>query len=208
MNAVTLHDRVISYVRTFPQWPDSWPHVTPTGRMVYGKWEIGALFKNDSKYYGAFPRGLVARVRALFPEVRSEAHILHLFSGGLPKGRYTRLDSNANPLPGVRPELVGNVYNLAELLATRHRPTPFKLIIADPPYSAADAEKYGTAPLDKPRTMRAIAAAVPAGTQLVWLDLQVPIYRGCEWKRWGDIDIHRSTGHKRRVVTFFERKAS
>lgn len=205
---ITLHDRVLNYIRTFPQWPDSWPHVTPTGLRVYGKWEMGALYANASTYYGAYPPTFIDRVRALFPEVRSEAHILHLFSGGLPKGRYTRLDANPEPLEGVRPEIVGNVYDLADLLAQRRKQTPLKLWIADPPYSAKDAECYDQRPLDKPRAMRSIAAAAPAGTQLVWLDTQVPIYRGAEWLRWGDIDIHRSTGHRRRVVSFFERRAA
>lgn len=205
---VTLHDRVISYVRTFPQWPKSWPHVTPDGEMVYGKWEIGALFKNETRYFGAFPRGLVKRIRALFPEIRSDAHVLHVFSGGLPKGKYTRLDSNAEPLQGVRPELVGSVYDVAELIATLKRPAPFKLLIADPPYSAEHAKRYQTRPLDKPRTMRAIAAAVPAGTHLVWLDAQRPLYRGEQWRLWGDIDVHRSTGQCRRVLSFFERRAA
>ncbi len=204
----TLHDRVLSYIRAFPQWPDSWPHVTPSGRMVYGKWEIGALYANASTYYGAYPPTFVERVRAMFPEIRSEVHILHLFSGGLPKGRYTRLDANPEPLEGVRPELVGNVYDLAGLLAARRRQTTFKLLIADPPYSAKDAERYGQRPLDKARAMRSIATAVPAGTHLAWLDTQTPIYNGEHWLRWGDIDIHRSTGHRRRVVTFFERRAA
>lgn len=205
---ITLHDRCLSYIRTFPQYADSWPYVTPSGRMVYGKWMIGSLFGNDSRYYGAFPRGFVPRVRAMYPEVRSEAHILHLFSGGLPKGRYTRLDAKPEPMPGICPELVGNVYDLAELLAARRRQTPFKLLIADPPYSAEDAGKYNQPALDKVRAMRSIAAAVPAGTHLVWLDVQVPIFRGAEWHWWGDIDLHRSTGHRRRVVSFFERRAA
>ncbi len=205
---VTLHDRCIAYTRAFPQWPDSWPYVSPTGRWVYGHWYIGSLFRNETRYYGAYPRTYAARVRALFPEVRSDAHVLHLFSGSLPKGRYTRLDNRPEPMPGIRPELVGNVYDLTALLAARRVQTPIKLIMADPPYSAEDSAKYEQRPLDRARAMRSIAAAVEPGTQLAWLDTQVPMYRADQWQCWGDIDVFRSTNQRRRSVTLFERKAS
>lgn len=197
---MTLHDRCLAYARAFPQWPDSWPRVTPTGRYVYAHWYIGAQFANTTRYYGAYPRTFVDRVRALFPDVR-DRDLLHVFAGALPKGRYRRLDVKAE----LRPELVGNVYDLPQLLAGARPP---RLVMADPPYTATDAAKYGTAPLNKARAMRAIAAAVPGGTHLVWLDAMVPMYRRDQWINWGAITVVRSTNQIIREATFFERRAA
>lgn len=197
--ALTLAERRLAYIRAFPQWPDSWPVVSPTGRWLYGHWQIGALFRNLSAYYGAYPRTYVERVRALFPEVR-ESQILHCFSGSLPKSRAVRLDARAE----LRPEMCGSVYDLAALLEARGAWRP-RLVMADPPYTAGDAAKYGAAPLHKARAMRAIAAAVPAGTCLAWLDEMVPMYRGEQWRKWVSITVIRSTNQATRELSLFVR---
>lgn len=209
---MTMHDRCVAYARSpiGQRYPDSCPYVSPTGRWVYGHWVIGNLFKNKTRYYGAYPPTYVERVRAMFPDVR-DRDLLHVFSGELPKGKYTRLDIK----PALKPELCGSVYDIAEL--TRRR--DFKLVMADPIYTAADAEHYGTPPVDKARTMRALARVLEPGAHVVWLDSNVPIYRSdqwlnwgdvdlSEWCTWGDIDVRRSTNQRRRGVLFFERKAA
>lgn len=198
---MTLHDRCIAYARSplGQRYPDSIPYVSPSGRWVYGHWTIGALFKNATRYYGAYPPTFIDRVRAMFPDVR-DRQLLHVFAGELPAGKYTRLDIK----PELKPEICGSVYDIATLTPRRD----FRLAMADPIYSAADAKVYGTKPVDKGRTMRALAGVMPCGSHVVWLDSSVPQYRADQWLNWGDIDLRRSTNHRRRGVLFFERRAA
>lgn len=193
---LTLRDRVTSYLRTFPQCDDAvW--VAGGGRWLYGIWQIGNDYRNGSRYYGAYPKGYLQRVAALYPEVDAR-DILHAFSGSLPAGRYTRLDLN----PKLGPELVGNVYEVASLTPRR-----FQLVIADPQYSAEDGKKYGTPPLDRGRAIRALAAVTRPGGHLVWLDTTWPMHRKADWHYYGAIEIRRSTNHRLRGVSLFERKS-
>lgn len=207
--ALTLHDRVVAYGRSAcgQRWPDSVPYVSPTGRWLYGHWTIGALFSNLTRYPGAYPRTYLERVRALFPEIPGRA-TLHAFAGAVPKGPWTRLDIKPKPWPGVRPELVGHVYDLPALIAARRR-GPFRLIFVDPPYTKTDAiERYGTAPIDKARVMRTFAAVLAPGGFVVWLDLGVPMFRRDQWHWFGDISLYRSTNQFKRTVSIFERRAA
>jgi hypothetical protein len=199
VKSLSLHARCLAYARAFPQWPDSWPYVTPTGRWIYGHWFIGGLFKNRTRYYGAYPRTYPERVRAMFPDVR-DRHVLHLFSGSLPKGQYTRLDCN----PRLGAELVGSAYELRTLARDRR----FELVMADPPYSAVHAKKYGTRPVNKARVMRVLAETVPPGAHVVWLDWGPPIYRSVDWHAYGSITVVRSTNQPVREATFFQRRAA
>ncbi len=65
---LTLNDRAVSYLSRFSQCANAvW--VADNGRWLYGVWQIGACYKNDSTYYGAFPRTFLERVSALFPEI-------------------------------------------------------------------------------------------------------------------------------------------
>lgn len=195
--SLTLHERVSSYHRAFPQCPNAVWVAGDRDRWLYGVWQIGGLYKNLSRYYGAYPRTFLERVAALFPEIAPK-DILHAFSGSLPKGGYTRLDMNAM----VEPELVGNVYDVARLA----KPRRFQLVIADPPYSAEDAEKYGTPPLDRGRTLRALAQVTRPGGHLVWLDTTWPMHRKTDWHYYGAIELRRSTNHRLRGVSLFQRK--
>lgn len=205
---VSMHERCLAYARKFPQWPDSWPYVSPSGRWIYGTWVIGGLFKNLTRYPGAYPRTLVDRVRALFPEVPS-ARLLHLFSGSLPKGAWTRVDIRDQAPAGksgfVRPEIVGSVYDLPHLLATRRKNRVFDLVMADPSYPGKGVELYETAEIDTARAFRSIAAAVRPGTHVAWLSTSLPLYRKDQWRRYGAISIERSTGQAYRKVALFER---
>jgi hypothetical protein len=193
---LTLHDRAFAYSRAFPECPNAvW--VAGRGRWLYGVWQIGAYFKNQTRYYGAYPASYLERVAALFPEI-DPRDTLHAFSGSLPAGKYTRLDLNES----VSPELCGSVYDVATL-TTRM----FALIIADPPYTATDAKKYGTPPLNKRLAISALAGVTKIGGFLVWLDTMWPIYRKDQWEYCGAIELRRSTNHRIRGVTIWQRKA-
>lgn len=194
---LSLHERAQSYLRAFPQCEDAvW--IAGGGRWLYGVWQIGNDYRNASTYYGAYPKGFLDRVTALFPEV-SPRNVLHAFSGSLPPGPYTRLDLN----PELQPELVGNIYDVASMTTTR-----FQLVIADPQYSAADGEKYGAPPLNRGRAINALATVTKPGGHLVWLDTTWPMHRKADWHYYGAIEIRRSTNHRIRGVSLFQRKAT
>lgn len=194
-SGLSLRERVRSYLSVFPQCDDAvW--IAGGGRWLYGIWQIGADYRNGSTYYGAYPKGFLQRVTALFPEI-PPSEILHAFSGSLPPGPYTRLDLN----PALEPDLVGNVYDVATLTTKR-----FQLVIADPQYSAADGEKYGTPPLNRGRATHALAQVTTPGGHLVWLDTTWPMHRKTDWHYYGAIELRRSTNHRLRGVSLFERK--
>lgn len=197
MKPLTLPQRCRSYLRAFPQCADAvW--AAGDGRWLYGVWQIGADYRNRSKYYGAFPKGFLERVDALFPDC-SYGDRLHAFSGSLPPFEGVRLDVN----PELKPDLCGSVYDVASLTSER-----FSLIIADPPYTATDALKYGTLPVDRGRATAAIAKVTKPGGHLVWLDTVWPMHRKADWHFYGSIQLVRSTNHRVRMVSLFERKAA
>lgn len=194
---LTLNGRAAAYARIFPTCRNAvW--VAGGGRWLYGHWAIGQDYSNLSKYYGAYPRSYLKRVHALFPDIL-QRDTLHAFSGSLPAGDYTRLDLNEN----LSPEIWGSVYDVA--LLTKRK---FQLVLADPPYSPADAEKYGTPPLNKRLAIASLAAVTDAGGFLVWLDQVWPMYRKAEWDCIGQITLIRSTNHRVRMVSIFQRKGA
>lgn len=207
---MTMAERAESYAATFPGRPPL-QLVREQGRdVVYGTWLGGADYRATSAIYGGFPPGFLDRVFALFPDVVTvtanvgparDWPVLHAFSGGIPEGPHVRLDIREEPVPGVRPELVGSVYDAGALVARG----PFSLVVADPPYSAVDAKRYATKMVDRRRAVAALARVVHPGGHLVWLDCCWPIHSKREWVTVGRIALVRSTNHRLRMVSIFER---
>lgn len=196
---MNLGDRVEAFRAAYPDCPASWPWITEEdGRHVlYAIWVVGNDYRNKTTYYGSYPPRFLERVMALFPDM-APADVLHVFSGSLPAGPYTRVDLN----PLLEPDVVGSVYDAAALF--RHR-APFGLVIADPPYSDADAVKYRTPMVDRGRVTRSLASVVRPGGFLAWLDVVWPMHRKAEWPTVGRIFLQRSTNHRVRVLSLFER---
>jgi hypothetical protein len=200
---VTLADRRAAFERAFPQQAASWPWLTrEQGRdVLYGVWVIGADYRHRTPFYGAYPKGFLDRVMALFPDVvalQDKTAILHVFSGSLPAGMYERCDSHQDA------ELRCSVYDLPNVILN-WRP---RLVIADPPYSSKDAEQYGTPPVHRHRATQALAAVVNPGGHLAWLDVCWPMHNKTQWVTVGRILVQRSTNHRARVLSIFERVAA
>lgn len=202
---MTLAQRIDAFNQAYAKWPASHLHLVREQQrdVAYGIWVIGNNYRNKTRYYGAFPHGLLDRIMALFPDVRAPRplndSVLHVFSGSLPPGPYTRLDLN----PALDPDVVGSVYDAPRLLAGYH----WKLVIADPPYSVEDAMHYNTGMVDRRRATRALAEVTLAGGHLVWLDGCWPMHTKKQWLTVGRILIQRSTNHRSRVLSIFERVA-
>ena len=202
---MTLQARADAYASAFPQFPASHLRVVQEqgGDCLYGTWLIGNDYRNRSKFYGAYPLSYLPRVRALFPDVvpmnasRGKYSILHVFSGSLPAGDYVRCDVKQPA------EISSSVYDLDPARDGR-----YPLVLADPPYSSEDAELYGTPMVDRGRALRALARVTELGGHLVWLDTVWPMHRKAEWRTAGRITLVRSTNHRVRLISIFERSAS
>jgi len=203
---MTLRDRVESFKAAFPKTPASWPWLVQEDRRdcLYAVWVIGNDYRGTSKFYGQYPPSYLRRVLALFPDV-PENRILHAFSGSLSSGKYERCDL-------IQPaEYQCRVEDLPEyfkderrgLGAARHYP---QLVLADPPYSARDAERYGTSGVNRSKAVKALGDLVGSGGHLAWLDTCWPIHNKKQWLTVGRIFVQRSTNHRARVLSLFERQ--
>ena len=199
---LTLQQRIDAYKAAYPDTPASWPWLTEEdGRQViYAVWVIGNDYRNKTAYYGAYPPRFLDHLMALFPDMPPE-DVLHVFSGSLPPGPYTRIDVN----PLLEPDIVGDVYDAPALFRDR---APFRLVIADPPYSDEDAVKYSVPMVNRLRVTQALAPVVSAGGFLAWLDTVWPMHNKELWPTVGRIYLQRSTNHRVRVLHLFKRTAS
>ena len=80
----------------------------------------------------------------------------------------------------------------------------FDLVLADPPYSVEDAENYQPTMVKRNKVMRALSR-INKGTHIVWLDQVLPMYRKDTYRIIGVIGMVKSTNHRFRVITIFER---
>ena len=200
---MTLQERADAYARKFPQWPASHLHVgQEQGHdVIYGIWVIGNDYQNPTDFYGAYPKSYMERVLALFPDVTAYMGVsaapplLHAFSGSLPESKnYHRCDMEQDA------EFECNVVDLPE--QTRNK---YDLVMADPPYSAVDALHYGTPGVNRGLSTRALAEVTSFGGHMVWLDTCWPMHTKTQWITVGRIFIQRSTNHRVRLCSIFER---
>ena len=216
--SLTIPQRVEAYNDTFSKWsasslrvhgiehPDpaefvpAWTVEEQGREVLYGIWVIGANWGNLTDYHWSYPRTYLERLQAVFPDLYTPARgpdVLHAFSGSLPESPFSRLDLHDEP---YHPELVGNVYDVDQLTASR-----FHLIMADPPYTDADAQVYRTEPLNRMKATSALARVADPGAFLVWLDTCWPQHSKEEWVTVGRIWVIRSTNHVYRGATIFQR---
>ena len=163
------------------------------GRVV-GTWIMGNDYRVKSAYYGGYPAGYLRRIRALFPDKR---RVLHLFSGKVELAALPGDTVDINP--DLKPTYVDDAQRLE--LVPLHS---YDLILADPPYSVEDAERYQTTMIKRNVVLRALQAA-SAGTHVVWLDQVLPMYRKDAFAIDAVIGMVKSTNHRFRMVTIFRR---
>ena len=188
---MTLAERIDSYERAtgFP------PALWELDGVVYGMWIMGNDYRVKSGYYGGYPATYLRRIKGLFPEKK---RVLHLFSG--------RVDQSEMPGdtvdldPAMEPTFLDDAQRL------EHVPVQnYDLILADPPYSVEDAEHYQPTMVKRNVVMRELGARAQPGAHVVWLDQVLPMYRKAQWDVIGRIGMTKSTNHRFRVVTIFER---
>ena len=132
--------------------------VSEDGRVV-GTWIMGNDYRVRSGYYGGYPAGYLRGVKALFPE---KQRVLHLFSGQVDLTAFPGDTVDVNP--ALRPTYVDDAQTLTQVALH-----DYDLVMADPPYSVEDAERYQTTMVKRNSVMRALQSVRP-GTHIVWLD--------------------------------------
>ena len=163
------------------------------GRIV-GTWIMGNAYGVKSGYYGGYPAGYLKRIKAMFPD-KSKA--LHVFSGRVDQSSWPGDTVDLNP--DMEPTYLDDAQTLEKVPLSN-----YDIILADPPYSVEDSEHYQPTMVKRNKVMRALSG-VKQGTHVVWLDQVLPMYRKDTWKITGVIGMVKSTNHRFRVVTIFER---
>jgi hypothetical protein len=168
--------------------------VAEDGRVV-GTWIMGNDYRVKSAYYGGYPAGYLKRIASLFPDRRK---VLHVFSGKVDLSAMPgdTVDCNAS----LAPTWLADAHDLSSV--PLHE---YDLILADPPYSVEDAERYQTTMVKRNVVLRSLAAGLSAGARVVWLDQVLPMYRKDEWVIEAVIGMVKSTNHRFRVTTIFRR---
>lgn len=197
---MTWEERIANYAKV-TSYPQSL-FVAADGRVV-GTWIMGNNYTVKSEYYGGYPAGYLRRIKALFPDKR---RVLHLFSG--------KVDLSIIP---------GDTVDLALSLALVHPPGTgmhytddaqtlervplgdYDLVLADPPYSIEDAERYQTSMVKRNKVMSALRG-LSWGTHVVWLDQVLPMYRKDSFSIDACIGMLKSTNHRFRMITVFRRQ--
>ncbi len=189
--APSWQDRIDNYVRD-TRFPRSL-FVAEDGRVV-GTWIMGNDYRVRTSYYGGYPAGYLRRIKSLFPEKR---RVLHLFSGKVDLSAFPGDTVDINDT--LQPTFVDDAQSLLNVPLEN-----YDLILADPPYSVEDAERYRTTMVKRNAVMRALSR-VGRGTHVVWLDQVLPMYRKDTFTIEAVIGMVKSTNHRFRVVTIFGR---
>jgi hypothetical protein len=186
-------DRINNYVREtgFPR-----SLFIAEGGCVVGTWIMGNSYHVGSGYYGGYPAGYLRRVRALFPDKR---RVLHLFSGKV----------DLKVLPGDTVDISAELKPTYVDDAQRLERVPldaYDLVLADPPYSVEDAERYQTGMVKRNAVMRALQRVRPGTHVVVWLDQAHVQYRKAAFGVEAAIGMMKSTNHRFRMITVFQRR--
>lgn len=166
------------------------------GRLV-GTWILGNSYQVKSKFYGGYPNTYLPRVRSLFPEKK---RVLHLFSGKVDTTAYPGDTCDINP--ALDPTYLDDAQTLTKV--PLHR---YDLVLCDPPYSVEDAEHYNVSMVKRNTVLRALAR-LPRGAHVVWLDQVLPMWRKDTFDLVGAVGIVRSTNHRFRVMSIFQRRGA
>jgi len=188
---MNLQQRVANYhlVTKFPE--SLW---VGGDNRINGVWIMGNNYKVTSTYYGGYPHGYLKRVDALFPDRNK---VLHLFSGKVDTATFPgdTVDINSDNAPTY----IDDAHTLLNVPLEE-----YDFVLADPPYSVEDCDHYKTTMIKRNVVMRALQR-LPTGAKIVWLDQVLPMFRKDKFKIIGVIGMVKSTNHRFRVVTIFEK---
>jgi hypothetical protein len=182
-----LQERVNNYHNKFPKYSK----LLINNNVIEGIWVMGNNYTTKTSLYGAYPYGYLERIYSLFPLIPNKT--LHLFSGSLPdSNEYDKVDYNT----GLDAETFSDIIP--------H--DTYELILADPPYSIEDCDHYGCCMVKRNVVFKECLNVMKKHGFLIWLDQVLPNYKKDEWNIVGRIGMVKSTNHRFRVVTIFQKK--
>ncbi len=194
MKPLTLAKRCETYNQKFP------PPFLRVERLagkdcIVGCWFLGGSRHSD--FYGAYHNEYLSRVTTLFSDAVS---VVHLFSGSLPPGPYTRIGIDPTG-KGKTADVVGNAEELSSFLTFKP-----DIIYADPPYTKQEAEEdYQISLVNGPRVLDECGLVLQPGGFVVWLDQRLPVFSNDRLRLVGIISYIRSTGNRYRAVSIFQK---
>lgn len=192
-----MRDRILIYNKNFARrYGES---MRMCGHRAEGIWWLGNTYSNHSDYYGSFPGNWLKRVLTLFPDSNGT---LHLFAGSIPPGPYYRYDRKAITDEDV---IVGEAEQLEETWRKTQGDRNLDLIIADPPYTEEDANKYGTIMCNRQTVISQAMKILKIGGHLVWLDQVWPMFSNADMRLVGSIFLVISTNHRVRGTFIWEK---
>ena len=171
------------------------PYLGHENGWTYGTWFMGNSYEKKTDYYGGFQGNILKRIAALFPDRK---RVLHLFAG--------KVDTAAFPgdTLDIRAELQPTYCTNAETCDGVPL-AGYDFVLADPPYSQSDAERYGKIMVNRNKVVAKLAEGLPPGAYIAWLDQVYPMFAKVALKPEAVIDIVGSTNHRFRVLTVFHR---
>jgi len=180
-----MEEIVKNYHETFPNYP---PSLFLSNNQIIGLWVMGNNYTTKTSLYGAYPYGYLNRIYALFPPIKDKT--LHLFSGSI-DDEYDKVDFNV----GIDAETMSDIlpHNF------------YERIYSDPPYSVEDCERYGCCMIKRNVVFKECFKIMKPGGILIWLDQVLPNYKKIEWKILARIGMVKSTNHRFRVITIFQK---
>ena len=183
---MNVETRVCNYHTQYP----TYSKLLINRDCIEGIWVMGNNYTTKTDLYGAYPYGYLQRIYSLVPPVPKQT--LHLFSGSLPDDEnYDKVDYNT----GLDAE------DFADIIGE----DIYETIYADPPYSVEDCDRYGCCMVKRNKVFNECFKVMKQGGILVWLDQVLPQYKKTQFKVIGRIGMVKSTNHRFRVITMFEK---
>src|SRR5262249_45638003 len=124
--------------------------------------------------------------------------VLHLFSGRVNVAEFPGDTLDINPV--LDPTYVADAHTMEGVPIES-----YNLILADPPYSAEDADHYGTPLVNRNKVVEALSHRMKRGAHLAWLDQAQPMYAKARLKPEAAIGVVRSTMHRYRCLLIWRR---
>jgi len=182
-----LKNKIEIYNKKFNKFP---PSLFLSNNEIIGLWVMGNNYTTKTKLYGAYPHGYLDRITTLYPIIKNKT--LHLFSGSLPDNDdYDKVDYNTG----------FDAHTMSDVLPNNF----YELILSDPPYSIEDCDHYGCCMVKRNVVFNQCYKIMKKGGILIWLDQVLPQYKKIEFKINARIGMVKSTNHRYRVITIFEK---
>jgi hypothetical protein len=165
------------------------------GDWVYGMWVMGNSYEKRTDHYGGFQGNFLRRIDGLFPD---RGHVLHLFAGKVDTAAFPGDTLDADP--ALEPTYCCDAETCEGVDLSI-----YDFVLADPPYSESDAQRYGRSLVNRNKVMATLGNRLPLGAYVVWLDQVLPMYRKDQFRIEAVIGIVGSTNHRFRVLTVFRK---